>query len=318
MRPAIMVNRVAANASTDAPLTVTSCFSLEINEPRQVLTTVGRCIYCGAAEYEPGTGKPLSDEHFVPEGLGSRLLLAEASCRDCAALTMAFENAMLQKLMLAARRKLKIRGKKRKRDKAKFAVRRVDATGIETIEWHTLEDHPTVLLLVAMDAPGLIQGRKAGEPALMLPWAYTPATIKLKDRRSFSTPALDTVALCQMLAKIAHGFAVWQFGLDGFTPMLLELILHGHNGDQSLSRYFVVGGSLRELAPTNALHVLGWDIHLIERQEYLVVAVRLFSYLGAPIYFVVVGRLNIEQAGRARLIAEAHAQASEAAHRPAA
>ena len=57
---------------------------------------VGVCIYCGRTE-------DLSDEHIIPLALGGRLVLPEASCSICAALTSAFEGSVCRGFMLDAR-----------------------------------------------------------------------------------------------------------------------------------------------------------------------------------------------------------------------
>ncbi|MEK7992643.1 MAG: hypothetical protein AAB403_02455 [Planctomycetota bacterium] len=298
--------------ATGASLTLPNCLSIEINEPRRVVAIISECIYCRAKEYELGTDKSLSEEHFVAEGLGSRLVLGEASCKTCAERTEAIETAVLQKSLLAARRKLNIRGKKRKRGEQKFAIRRINVDGSEVIEWRALEDHPTILLIPQIDAPGLLSGRPLGDSPVMSVWSVYLGGFSTDDMRSFSSPVLDTVAFCQMLAKMAHGFAVWQFGLDGFRPLLTDFILNGHTGDEHSDRYHLIGGDLADFAPSNVLHVLGWSVHRQGETDYLLISIRLFSYLGGPIFYAVAGELDAPQVERARAVAEEFARASHA------
>lgn len=301
--------RPLAEPANDKPLEIPNCVSIEINEPRRVLAVVRKCIYCGATTFEPGSSDRLAEEHFIAEGLGSRFVLAEASCKACADLTKAFETNVLRGALHAPRRRLNIRGKKRQRNEPKYPIRIVNPDGTETTEWRFLDEHPTVLFLPSLDAPGLLTGRPQDQGGRFNLWAILLGDLR-REARSFSSPVIDTVALCQLIAKIAHGFAVWQFGLDGFTPLLLDLILRGHEGDGSLSRYHIIGGDLRSFAPTNFLHVLGWTICPKDDKEYLLVASRLFSYLGGPMYFAVVGELNAEQSARARTVSEAHERSS--------
>ncbi|WP_217539485.1 HNH endonuclease, partial [Stenotrophomonas sp. GbtcB23] len=49
------------------------------------LAPVGASIYCGA------TDGRLTEEHIIPKGLGGTLVLPQASCDDCAAITSLFE-----------------------------------------------------------------------------------------------------------------------------------------------------------------------------------------------------------------------------------
>ncbi len=154
----------------------------------------------------PGTGERLSEEHFLPEGLGSRLVLLEASCKACADRTHAFEEAVLLHALRASRRKLKIRAKKRKRNEPTFALTVVKPDGMESVEWRTLDVHPTVLFLPKFAAPGLLVGRPEWQFPNIDQWALLLGGI-LKSDVHFRSPVMDIAALAQLIAKIAHGFA---------------------------------------------------------------------------------------------------------------
>lgn len=284
-------------------LTMPNSFALEMNGPREELAKLVRCLYCPATELRPGLGEPLSEEHFVTEGLGSRLVLLEASCEKCAQQTNRFETIVLKHSLLAVRRKLRIRGKKRRRNEARFSVRVVDENGQEAVEWHTLDEHPTVMMLPHFDAPGILCGRPIGEGMPMTMFTRTFGDMDITTARSILSPRVDTVALCQLLAKIAHGFAVWRLGLGGFSPTLLDLI-QDDGEDPGLTRYHWIGGDMRTFAPVNTLHNLGWGVQRVDGTYYLVVGVRLFSFLAGPVYDAVVGTLNQEQLAKARAVAE--------------
>jgi hypothetical protein len=308
--------RPLSQENAGEPLVVPHCISLEFNEARKTVGTIKKCIYCRATESVPGTGERLSEEHFLPEGLGSRLVLLEASCKACEDRTHAFEEAILLHALRASRRKLKIRGKKRKRNEATFALTVVKPDGTETVEWRTLDVHPTVLFLPKFDAPGLLAGRLEGQFPNINTWSLLLGAI-LKSDAHFSSPVMDIAALAQLIGKIAHGFAVWQFGLDGFVPMLVELILHNFDSDPPHpDQFHLVGGDLRNFAPhTDRLHTLGWGFFENNGKTYLLVAARLFSYLGGPIYYAVAGYFTEEQLAKARAMSKAHGQASNATGR---
>jgi hypothetical protein len=240
-------------------------------------------------------------------------VLLEASCKKCAERTHAFEEAVLFHALRASRRKLKLRAKKRKRDEPTFALTVVKSDGTEIVEWRTLDVHPTVLFLLKFDAPGLFAGRPESQPPSVAHWALLLGGI-LKSDVHFCSPVMDIAALAQLIAKIAHGFAVSQFGLDGFVPMLIKLIRHDFNSDQPHPDPFrLVGGDLRNFgAHSDRLHTLGWGFFETQSKAYLLVAVRLFSYLGGPIYYAIAGYFTEEQLAKARAISKAHAQASNA------
>jgi hypothetical protein len=89
-------------------------------------------------------------------------------------------------------------------------------------------------------------------------------------------------------------------GLNGFSPLLPAFILREFpRGENWPNCYHVVGGDPKDYAPDTALHVLGWGITVVDQTIYLVVAIRLFANLGAPVFYVVVGEFNAEQRARA-------------------
>ena len=72
---------------------------IKTGEPERRLQTIRSCIYCGV------TGMPLSEEHIVARGLDGTLILAEASCCECAKHTNErIEQLILNESLLAPRR----------------------------------------------------------------------------------------------------------------------------------------------------------------------------------------------------------------------
>lgn len=260
---------------------------------------VGKCIYCGATEFTPRSGRKLSEEHVVSEGLGGSLVLPEASCESCANKTKRIEGAVLRTLLWAPRRRLKIRGKNRKRNEKLYPVTAI-VNDRDVVMHLPLDDHPTVLFFLVLNVPGILCGRKVGESGIQGVWAQElgQSINKILQRgvSTFASATMDTVRFAQLLAKIAHGFAVAELGLDGFSPMLPEFILRTFGQKENWPNcYHVVGGDPRDYAADNALHVLGLGMISANGIIYLVVAIRLFANLGAPVFHVVVGEVNQEQ-----------------------
>lgn len=282
--------------------------------------TDGRCIYCGGPEYTPGTGEPLHEEHVVAEGMGARLVLPGASCRQCEEVINIFESGVLHNTFWAARRALKIRGKRRKRKEEKLYPVTVSINGADVVLKTPLEVHPTVLFIATMDPPRLLvdeddqgSGVSGVWHALLVPIE----TISSFGFGTFNSPFIDTVHFCQFLAKTAHAFAVAELGLDGFNPLLTNSIRSRF--DQPLDwpdRYDYVGGDPRDFAPCDALHQLGWGFVSRDGRDFLVVLLRLFAYLGAPVFQVVVGDFTPEQKARARALAKARVRTSDRSHDP--
>ena len=114
-----------------------------------------------------------------------------------------------------------------------------------------------------------------------------------KGMPQFTSPQLDSAHFCLFLAKIAHGFAVEMLGLEGFNPFLCDPIIRQYTGgpDIWLDRYHYVGGDPTDFAPSDALHEISIQILSIYGKQLVVVGVRLYAILGAPLYYVVVGEL---------------------------
>ena len=101
-----------------------------------------------------------------------------------------------------------------------------------------------------------------------------------------------TVEFAQLLAKIAHGFAVGELGYGAFKPLLSNLITRRFRRDEQFPECIdLVGGEPALFAADNELHVLGYDLVEISGRCHMVVSIRLFANLGSPIYRVVVGEI---------------------------
>jgi hypothetical protein len=268
--------------------------------PRSVTTRfapVKSCIYCGATELRPGSGLALSEEHIVAEGLGGMLVLPEASCDDCARRTCSTETAILKNSLLAVRRRLKIKGKKRSRSDEKTYPATTIIGGKNVEIMLPLGDHPTVILMIGFNAPRMFS-RDPKRPDISSIWNHflgEVAGAQKAGATSVFTPSFDTVRFAQMIAKIAHGYAVYRFGVAGFRPLLQEFIRRKFARDeQYLECFDLVGGAPRLYAPhPSDLHTLGHDFGSIGEKRYLLVHVRLFANLGAPIYSAVVGEVPV-------------------------
>jgi hypothetical protein len=94
--------------------------------------------------------------------------------------------------------------------------------------------------------------RPIGENPLQGGFLKTLTALPKPNYPEFASPAIDTAAFCHLLAKIAHGFAVLELGIEGFTPLLSEIILKDYGGDNSLSLYDLLGGDPRQFAPSKA------------------------------------------------------------------
>ena len=95
----------------------------------------------------------------------------------------------------------------------------------------------------------------------------------------------------RFLAKIAHGYAVAKAG-DLLTPLLLPII----HGDLT-KQYDLIGGNGKELPARDFLWQVAPTVSVIAGRIYMVVSIRLFAFLGAPVYQVVAGEITGEYSG---------------------
>jgi len=95
-------------------------------------------------------------------------------------------------------------------------------------------------------------------------------------------------AYCRMLAKIAHSYAVAELGYKSFEPVLARFIR-----GQPLENAWHWIGSDTALPPAEQhLHDIQWCVPTIGETIYVMVSLRLFSFVGSPRYHIIVGRLT--------------------------
>jgi hypothetical protein len=119
--------------------------------PREVLRTVGKCIYCFT------TDAHLDTEHIVPRGLGGRWELAAASCRRCAAITSKFERHFLQEVLLGPRAALRLPiQSKNRHEKLPFTYIKDGREETVLLETH---NYPALALFPVFAPPAYLDGR---------------------------------------------------------------------------------------------------------------------------------------------------------------
>lgn len=88
-----------------------------------------------------------------------------------------------------------------------------------------------------------------------------------------------------MIAKIAHCYTVYRFGLDAFVPYLPHLIFGDHD---DLRHYYIGGSNNTKLnSDTHTISVKKTD----SNDNNIIVSVQLFSMYNMPVYEVLSGKL---------------------------
>lgn len=250
---------------------------------------VGRCIYC-----EPDARPDhdtLQREHIVPYGLNGNVVLPRASCPSCAKVTGGVESFCLRQMFIEARTHLGLATRGHRRNKKPRPPLRVkhDEPSNPFQRWQELpaEDHPFALMTLDFSPAGLLSGRAPGADPPEIRGCLIPSPgfaerfSKLPLTASTSYK-VDTDLYARMLAKIAHSYAVAEYGYVAFDPFLPRIIL----GKSNDIFHYVSGLRGEALRPRPILH----SIEVQERQSLVVALVWLFAFMGAPAYEIAIGR----------------------------
>jgi hypothetical protein len=254
---------------------------------------VNRCIYCRST-------KKLSDEHIVPANLGGSRVLFRACCERCRLIIHPVETHCLAHMKyIRYRRGIGLRNIEKRPAELDVWVltdwdikEKIEPPGKNPHQkWERRKvpysQHLTYVALPQFKLPGIRRGlslHECGEKeAFVKPWFSAVEPWDESQQPMYVETTLDNLLLIRMIAKIAHCVAIWEFGLDNIEPLLPPLIL---GKDISLG-YYLVGGNPRDV-PREDNHFS------VQTMKYgaqeIAVGIRLFSDLGAPVYFAVVGK----------------------------
>ncbi|CCB67452.1 hypothetical protein [Hyphomicrobium sp. MC1] len=155
------------------------------------------------------------------------------------------------------------------------------------------DEYPTVYYAYSFPPPGLLVGRGRQDELTFEAWCLIDRERMKKfapgDKQGMRIGPSSTRPFCQMLAKIAHSYAVAELGYDSFEHSLTPFI-RGFQFDGEPQ--WIGGCPAGETAPNTRLHEIGWEVVAIGGTFYATVVVRLFCFLGTPSYQIVVGKLT--------------------------
>jgi hypothetical protein len=267
-----------------------------MNESKRY-AAVGRCIYCRSDSKDAD----LSDEHIIPLGLDGKLILPRSSCSMCRDITSATELVVLRGLLGESRAQLGIRSKRSKKRNRKtqetFMVGIIENGKRVYREVH-FSKLPTLMVMYVFEPPGILRGASPSETKVSFRLVFrsispgaSERAINLGGNVERATPA-DFSAFCKMLAKIAHAYAVAEYGAESFVPFLTDMIRLDSAIDPFYS-YYIGGLSDNSFTVSDggALHKMDHSIVSHEGTDYLSVRIQLFAQLEMPVYQVIVGKL---------------------------
>lgn len=268
--------------------------TLPKHEPKRY-GAIGRCIYCRSVE-------KLTTEHIIPLSAGGAWVLPEASCRECAKITGAFEGEFARTI-LGPLRMLYDLPTRRPKERPRHLPLKVKYPS--STDWETAYVERSIcpflvgLPLYAM--PDLLTGVTSSEASGAATgqfWLRGAGFWRNRDEHLqwlcnalgaveiMPTATINTEPVCLTMAKIAHAYAAAELGLDAFKPMLTEMILQR---DFSRRSSLLGGGSGDEPA-AHELHDLAFASEPGTDAALVTVRVRILGVLGTPTYHVIVGR----------------------------
>ena len=243
----------------------------------------------------------MTREHVLPRGLGggdapvgrhAALVLQEASCEKCRAITQNIERECLRDMMEYGRSRLGLKRKDRRKSKTKAFVDLLDGSSEER-EINSDEILGPVILPSYYEAAAL--SNKPLTNSVPCPCDHKMIVIRPASAKALANVARLGVSLrstpktfARMLAKIALGLTVAHLGIDGFVPTVRNFILR--NPDQC--GYWVGGyaGTDKAYPTSGNLHHVVLRLANLKSGDFIVVELQLFAEYGGPNNYVVVGR----------------------------
>jgi HNH endonuclease len=258
--------------------------------------SVGKCIYCGANQWSRDDDRGLGNEHIIPEGLGGKLILPEASCRKCEKITGRVELTWQRDSWRPARVQKGLG--RRKKVKAATQLLQVESGGQQEIRSIPLDKCPALVTTLCFDPPEILLDNKPIEKQLtggvslgtlpnfgvLLKPYLDQGPVSFVPQRKDAT----STTLGRMLAKIGHSFAVAELGLDAFKPFLPSVIL---GTDLRYVAHYVGGTKIIPAASRNVYEIKLEEVRSKNLgRPYFMVSIRVLADIqGMPEYFVIVG-----------------------------
>lgn len=263
---------------------------LELDPPK-TYPSPGRCIYCGAK------GVALGDEHIIPLALGGAFVIAKASCRSCEKITHRYERTVARQIFGNFRLRHNFPTRHPEERPKHLRIGTVTAGGVSALKDIPVVEHHGTAFTYKFGRAHLLAGLPRGADKLQ----FIPIAIvdhddakRLIERHHWDgkvTIRVTPYELARMVAKIAHAYAVAELGIDSFNPLALDVVLN-----QTEDVGYTVGGTLDDVPPVEGgAHLLEISYDGIVPNVFIIVGVRLFSSLGAPVYHVVVGNFDFQK-----------------------
>lgn len=254
--------------------------------PRQIVGQVGRCIYCDSTE------RPLHTEHIVPFGLNGPWELLEATCKNCANITSAFEKEVLRHSLIVPRTALNLPTRHKQERPKQFPLVITSEGKSETVQV-PVSQHFAAMILPIDEMPAHLTGKHyekgvAVKGMILVQVSGPPVeeiAKRLRTKKISVTATWHGNSFERMLAKIGLGSVVAKYGINNLEQIYIRPSILGQKDD--IGRWVGTAGDL-QLDVGKFFH----QIHLSIVNSDIIARIKLFALFNVPEYLVVVGRLR--------------------------
>ena len=251
---------------------------------------IGKCIYCGSTDTDN-----LTLEHIVPHSLGGPWQLLKASCKGCADITSGFERDVMSEYFILMRTKLGLPTYHPKNRPDSFSFM-VTIDGKEEIVNFPVSDCPTLFMMPQFVKPGYIrkdtQGKSISVTGMSLHGSGLGKMQTKYNIQDLSVTVNLRTSFARVLAKIAYGMAVFQYGLDMIEEAYVLPCILGKKDDVGQWVGCEEAYKSPRLFPRERfLH----RIELFMKRNEVWARIRLIANYQTPEYLVIVGLLKERQ-----------------------
>jgi hypothetical protein len=238
---------------------------------------MGYCIYCGT------TKGALSKEHIVPYALNGNLVLPDASCEKCSAITKKYEDTCLRVMLKPLRTRLRMQSRRPKQEYIDMEI--VNQEGRrETLPIHN-KDFPVPAYGISLPIAGIICGQAPSDLfSAKISFGFNRGEaerfVSKQPVRAARVGYVNVPAFMRMLAKIGYSYAAAEIGTSTLHPMLVDMVLARGTNSEYLS--YLVGGEEENVEQTpnmnNKNRIELWE-YTINNVVYTIVKIQLIGFL---------------------------------------
>lgn len=233
----------------------------------------------------------------MPFGLGGNLVLPSASCAACRQITGELEARLLRKHWLPMRKRLGLPSRRPGEQPSDIPVR-VLRDGAEPIRAQLPVEQQSIFVAFMFEPPAIVGGRARDDapaaPVALKAVGPHPKSVIVEghsrplaaDERVEIPVDIDAGDVVRFLSKVAHGFAIYERGMNACSEYFLPKIILGET--RGALTYVGVSNAARDVDGRSGAHAIWYAVE----GRLFSVFIQLFRDAESqpPVYQVVVGR----------------------------